>query len=84
MRKYLALAGLALLVACGAYTLTTEEAMRTQLGARDYADREGGKFLSCSGQDSDGDKYVTCTVQDKSGADKALLCSYASQGCKPK
>jgi predicted small lipoprotein YifL len=72
------------LTACGPYTLTEVEKLRVDAGARDYADKSGGKFISCSGQDSDGDSYVTCTLQDKTGATTAILCSYNQVGCKPK
>lgn len=88
MKKILLLSVLSIgvfaLWACGPYQLSGSETSVTQNGARDYAERAGGKFLSCSGQDSDGDSYVTCTIQNKSGADEALLCSYKAQGCKPK
>lgn len=79
----LALASFGLLARCGPYSLQPSEALLTEAGARDFAERQGGKFLACSGQDSDGDSYVTCTV-DKGGKEEELLCSYASRGCKKK
>ena len=87
--KYL-VSGLALaivavgLVACGPYSLTSSERDAAELGALKYATASGGKFISCSGQDSDGDKYVTCTITNQAGASEALLCSYLSPGCKAK
>lgn len=60
MKKlYLSSVGLAVLACvslagCGPYQLSSTEVSVAQNGARDYADREGGKFLSCSGQDSGG------------------------------
>lgn len=88
-RHVLMLAGLtalSALAACGdgAYQLTSTEVSVAQNGARDFADRAGGKFLSCSGQDSNGDSYVTCSVTSSAGAEEELLCSYKSQGCKRK
>lgn len=84
MKKIL-LVGLLALAACGgAYILTGPEQQTAELGARDYADRDGSKFISCSGQDSDGDKYVTCSVKKADNTDVALLCSYNAKGCKLK
>jgi hypothetical protein len=77
------------LASCGAYTLNSSEQLLAEAGARDYAERTDGKFVTCSGQDSDGDQYVTCSVETKAtstnpkGQDD-LLCSYKSRGCKRK
>jgi hypothetical protein len=84
MKKIL-LASLILITSCsGSYTLTPAEKDVAELGARDFADKDGTKFVSCSGQDSDNDSYVTCTTKTSSDADKPILCTYKSKGCKPK
>lgn len=71
--------------ACGGgpYALNEEESLKAEAGARDFAERSGGKFISCSGQDSDKDGYVTCTVQvdDRSND---IACAYKARGCKGK
>jgi hypothetical protein len=71
--------------ACGGHShpLNEDEAMKAEAGARDFAERSGGKFISCSGEDSDKDGYVTCTVKVDSGT-QDILCSYKSRGCKSK
>lgn len=90
MKKFALVLALTIpLIACGAYQLDDQERMITELGAQDYAGRSGGKFVSCSGQDSDGDNYVTCTIQTATqgntpGSEQELLCSYSSRGCKRK
>ena len=71
--------------ACGGgpYALNEEEALKAEAGARDFAERSGGKFISCSGQDSEQDGYVTCTVQlDTTMQD--IVCAYKARGCKTK
>ncbi|MEW6256920.1 MAG: hypothetical protein AB1592_13275 [Pseudomonadota bacterium] len=76
----------ALLVAgCGPYQLTPAEQSTAELGARDFAERSGGNFVSCSGQDSDSDGYVTCAVSIKS-TPTDLVCAYKAnaRGCKRK
>jgi hypothetical protein len=74
------------LAACGGpIQLTAAQSNTTQLGALQYAQSDGGKFVSCSGQDSDRDGYVACTIKDVSGTDKAIVCSYeGAPGCKLK
>lgn len=73
------------LTSCGGgpYALNEEESLKAEAGARDFAERSGGKFISCSGQDSDKDGYVTCTVQvdDRS---QDIACAYQARGCKAK
>lgn len=77
-----------LLAACsgGPYVLNEEETLKAEAGARDFAERSGGKYISCSGQDSDKDGYVTCTIQ--ADADKKsttdITCAYKTRGCKSK
>lgn len=78
------------LAACGPYNLTPDEQGRSELGARDFSERSGGSFISCSGQDSDKDGYVTCSVNVKNGSGQIvetdLLCAYSgtARGCKRK
>lgn len=73
------------LVACdSSYDLNETERGQTELGAREFAEKTNGKFVSCSGKDSDGDEYVTCTVTDPAGATKELLCGFKARGCKGK
>lgn len=73
------------LAACGSYQLNPAEQSTAELGARDYAERAGGSFISCSGQDSDRDGYVTCGAALKTGP-LDLVCSYKdnARGCKRK
>ena len=73
------------LVACsgGPYALNEEESLKAEAGARDFAERSGGKFISCSGQDSERDGYVTCTVEVDSTT-KNIACTYKTRGCKSK
>lgn len=73
------------LAGCGPYALDTAERSTAELGARDYAERAGGSFISCSGQDSDRDGYVTCGVKLQTGP-QDLVCSYKAnaRGCKRK
>jgi hypothetical protein len=72
------------LTSCGGpYALDGEESLKAEAGARDFAERSGGKFISCSGQDSDNDGYVTCTVQVDTGS-KDITCAYKTRGCKGK
>ena len=73
------------LTACsgGPYALNEEESLKAEAGARDFAERSGGKFISCSGQDSEKDGYVTCTVQVDDGT-KDIACAYKTRGCKSK
>lgn len=76
------------LSACGGpYQLTPSQQSTAELGARDYAERLGGTFISCSGQASDRDRdgYVTCGVSLK-GSPADLLCSFKenTRGCKRK
>jgi hypothetical protein len=73
------------LISCssGPYALNEEESLKAEAGARDFAERSGGKFISCSGQDSAKDGYVTCTVQiDTRSQD--IACAYKTRGCKSK
>jgi hypothetical protein len=80
-----ALLATASLSACGSeYQLETQEQKMAEFGALKYASAEGGKFTSCSGQDSDGDSYVTCTIKDGQNVTVELLCSYKTEGCKRK
>lgn len=74
-----------LVAACGPYQLTPAEQSTAELGARDYAERSGGSYVSCSGQDSDKDGYVTCAVSIKS-TPTDLVCAYQgnARGCKRK
>ncbi len=67
----------------GPYALNEEESLKAEAGARDFAERSGGKYISCSGQDSDKDGYVTCTVKVDDGT-KDVTCGYKSRGCKSK
>ena len=69
------------LTACsgGPYALNEEESLKAEAGARDFAERSGGKFISCSGQDSETDGYVTCTVQVDEGS-KDIACAYKTRG----
>jgi hypothetical protein len=71
--------------ACGGgpYALNEEEALKAEAGARDFAERSGGKFISCSGQDSEQDGYVTCSVQVDTRM-QDITCAYKSRGCKSK
>ncbi|MEN8132539.1 MAG: hypothetical protein ABFS45_20625 [Pseudomonadota bacterium] len=73
------------LTSCGGgpYALNEEESLKAEAGARDFAERSGGKFISCSGQDSEKDGYVTCTVEADSGS-KDIACAYKTRGCKSK
>lgn len=85
MKKLLALTACLALAACGPYQLTPDEQGRAELGARDFAERSGGSFISCSGQDSDKDGYVTCSTNLKNGEGAELVCSYGTvRGCKRK
>ena len=71
----------------GPYTLTQTEQATTENGAREYAERAGGKYLSCTGQDTDRVGYVTCGFKDAAtGAVEELRCSYrnGAKGCKRK
>ena len=68
---------------CSAYNLDEEQQLRAESGARDFAERAGMQFVSCSGTDSDFDNYVTCAVGHK-GQLKDIECSYESKGCKTK
>lgn len=74
------------LAACGTHTLTTAEQQTAELGARDFFDKLGGKFVSCSGLDSNKDSYVTCTGTDKADKTTEVVCSYeaTARGCKMK
>ena len=85
---FLAVAAIAVmsLAACGdgVYALTDAEQTTTELGARSYAERDGGTYTSCSGTDSDGDKYVTCSTKTAAGETVEILCGYTSRGCKLK
>lgn len=79
------------LAACGAYALDATEKLAAEAGARQFAERAGGTYTGCSGQDSDRDGYVTCEVKLPGATatvrvDASLLCSYkaASVGCKRK
>jgi hypothetical protein len=67
----------------GTYALNEEESLKAEAGARDFAERSGGKFISCSGQDSEKDGYVTCTVQVDKGSND-IACAYKTRGCKSK
>ncbi|MCP4409695.1 MAG: hypothetical protein GY807_18500 [Gammaproteobacteria bacterium] len=67
----------------GPYALNEEEALKAEAGARDFAERSGGKYISCSGQDSEKDGYVTCSVDADAGP-KDIACAYKSRGCKSK
>jgi hypothetical protein len=73
------------LTSCGGgpYALNEEESLKAEAGARDFAERSGGKFISCSGQDSEKDGYVTCTVQVGTRS-KDIACAYKARGCKSK
>ena len=73
------------LTSCGGspYALNEEESLKAEAGARDFAERSGGKFISCSGQDSEKDGYVTCTVQVEAQS-KDINCAYKTRGCKGK
>jgi hypothetical protein len=73
------------LTSCGGgpYALNEEESLKAEAGARDFAERSGGKFISCSGQDSESDGYVTCTVKEDTGT-KDITCAYKTRGCKGK
>ncbi len=73
------------LTSCGGgpYALNEEETLKAEAGARDFAERSGGKFISCSGQDSEKDGYVTCTVQVEDSS-KDISCAYKTRGCKGK
>jgi hypothetical protein len=73
------------LTSCGGgpYALNEEESLKAEAGARDFAERSGGKFISCSGQDSEKDGYVTCTVQLDTHS-KDIACAYKTRGCKSK
>jgi hypothetical protein len=73
------------LTACsgGPYVLNEDESLKAEAGARDYAERSGGKYISCSGQDSDKDGYVTCTVKVDAGT-QDIACAYKTRGCKSK
>ena len=73
------------LTSCGGspYALNEEESLKAEAGARDFAERSGGKFISCSGQDSEKDGYVSCTVQVDEGS-KDIACAYKTRGCKSK
>ena len=72
------------LVACGgAHALSDAEQTNAELGARSYAERVEGSFVSCSGQDSDRDGYVSCDVTGASGP-IAIACAYETRGCKTK
>jgi hypothetical protein len=84
MRLILMLPLLALAACDNSYDLTEAERAQTELGAREFADKTKGTFVSCSGRDSDGDKYVTCSVTDPAGATKELLCGFKARGCKSK
>lgn len=74
-----------ILASCGGgpYALNETETLKAEAGARDFAERSGGKFISCSGQDSESDGYVTCTVQTDAGS-KDIACAYKTRGCKSK
>ncbi len=74
------------LVACGdPKALTPGEVSTASLGGRDYADKLGGKFLSCSPRDSDYDGYTSCDVLMPNGSTKSLSCGYGdATGCKAK
>jgi hypothetical protein len=63
------------------YMLNDAERATAELGARDFAERSGARYISCSGQDSDGDDYVTCSTSTNE-----LACSYieSARGCKVK
>ena len=80
----LGLLACAALAGCGSYVLTEQQRQTAEIGARDFADRSGGRFVSCSGQDSDGDGYVTCAIQTAAAASEDIVCAYASRGCKRK
>ena len=67
----------------GPYALNEEETLKAEAGARDFAERSGGKFISCSGQDSERDGYVTCTLQVNKQS-KDIACAYKTRGCKSK
>ena len=72
------------LTSCGGpYALSEEETLKAEAGARDFAERSGGKFISCSGQDSEKDGYVTCMVQVDTSS-KDIACAYKTRGCKTK
>jgi hypothetical protein len=72
------------LASCGGpYSLSEEETLKAEAGARDFAERAGGKFISCSGQDTEKDGYVTCTVQGDTGPQE-IACAYKTRGCKLK
>lgn len=84
----LALGAPVLLASCGEsppYPLTQSEQSTAELGARDYAERMGGSYVSCSGQDSNNDGYVTCAIKLPEG-EKDLVCSFrgSARGCKTK
>ncbi len=71
------------ITACGKHDLTSDESLRAETGARDFAERATGKFISCSGEDSDRDGYVTCTIEvNKTMQD--IACAYKTRGCKKK
>lgn len=74
------------LVACGNNISASAKAIADQ-GGQGFATNMGGKFLSCSGEDSDGDGYVSCTVQPAAvnGTPQPaveILCGYKTAGCK--
>ena len=76
--------GLLALAACGgAYALTDAEQTNAELGARSYAERVEGAYVSCSGSDSDGDGYVSCDVRTDGGV-VGIACAYETRGCKAK
>jgi len=84
VKNLIILLPLALAACDNSYDLTEQERAQTELGAREFAEKTNGKFVSCSGKDSDGDDYVTCTVTDPAGTTKELLCGFKSRGCKGK
>lgn len=52
--------------------------------ARDFAERIGGRFVSCSSQDSQNVGYTTCTIVDGRQTVSELRCTYqeGGAGCK--
>lgn len=90
---FITLCAVGMLAGCGGpYALTDAEKTTAELGARDYADRDRARFVSCSGQDSDRDGYITCTIAHAgaaaadAGRNEDVLCSYknGARGCKRK
>lgn len=75
--------GFALASCSGPYALNEEEMLKAEAGARDFAERSGGKYISCSGQDSDKDGYVTCIVR-LDNSSQEITCAYKARGCKIK